>query len=197
MSSICFAFFPHSAYPVEMTMMPYPVPTWGAELCETPWVVQSLWWHYLYTMDKEFLRAWQDPIVKGCAFIVDALHNRQHPVYRGILPAAVANDCDTPSQSGWNDAWNHKALRTAARLLTRLGHPRAASYRREADAYRRAFQKAYRAVVAKSKTWRAPDGTRLPFTLLRSSFSAAVIFSTTYSGMFELIVLASSMKRAV
>lgn len=49
-------FFPHSAYPVKMTMMPYPVPTWGAEVCETPWVVQSLWWHYLYTMDKEFLR---------------------------------------------------------------------------------------------------------------------------------------------
>ncbi len=50
------AFFPHSAYPVEMTMMPYPVPTWGAEVCETPWVVQSLWWHYLYSMDRVFLR---------------------------------------------------------------------------------------------------------------------------------------------
>ncbi len=50
------AFFPHSAYPVEMHQMPYPVPTWGAEVCETPWVVQSLWWHYLYTMDPEFLR---------------------------------------------------------------------------------------------------------------------------------------------
>lgn len=50
------AFFPHSAYPVEMTMMPYPVPTWGGEVCETPWVVQSLWWHYLYTMDAAFLR---------------------------------------------------------------------------------------------------------------------------------------------
>jgi len=50
------AFFPHSAYPVEMTVMPYPVPTWGAEVCETPWVVQSLWWHYLYTMDKTYLR---------------------------------------------------------------------------------------------------------------------------------------------
>jgi hypothetical protein len=50
------AFFPHSAYPVEMTLMPYPVPTWGAEVCETPWVVQSLWWHYLYTMDQAFLR---------------------------------------------------------------------------------------------------------------------------------------------
>jgi hypothetical protein len=50
------AFFPHSAYPVEMHLMPYPVPTWGAEVSETPWVVQSLWWHYLYTMDMEFLR---------------------------------------------------------------------------------------------------------------------------------------------
>lgn len=50
------AFFPHSAYPVEMRVMPYPVPTWGAEVCETPWVVQSLWWHYRYTMDLEFLR---------------------------------------------------------------------------------------------------------------------------------------------
>jgi alpha-L-fucosidase 2 len=50
------AFFPHSAYPVQMRVMPYPVPTWGAEVCETPWVVQSLWWHYLYTMDTDFLR---------------------------------------------------------------------------------------------------------------------------------------------
>jgi alpha-L-fucosidase 2 len=50
------AFFPHSAYPVEMTMMPYPVPGLGDEVCETPWVVQSLWWHYLYTMDATFLR---------------------------------------------------------------------------------------------------------------------------------------------
>jgi hypothetical protein len=50
------AYFPHSAYPVEMKMLPYPVPTWGLEVCETPWTVQSLWWHYLYTMDREFLR---------------------------------------------------------------------------------------------------------------------------------------------
>jgi hypothetical protein len=66
------AFFPHSAYPVEMTMMPYPVPTWGWEICETPWTVQSLWWHYLYTMDKAFLRdrAWE-PIREAVLFLVD------------------------------------------------------------------------------------------------------------------------------
>ncbi|MBT7094470.1 MAG: hypothetical protein HN936_14580, partial [Bacteroidetes bacterium] len=50
------AYFPHSAYPVEMTMNPYPVPSWGWEICETPWAVQGVWWHYLYSKDIDFLR---------------------------------------------------------------------------------------------------------------------------------------------
>ncbi len=50
------AYFPHSAYPVDMTMNPYPVPHWGWEICETPWAVQGLWWHYLYSGDTTFLR---------------------------------------------------------------------------------------------------------------------------------------------
>jgi hypothetical protein len=66
------ACFPHSAYPIEMTMMPYPVPTWGWEMCETPWTVQSLWWHYLYTMDEEFLRARVfGPVREAVLFLVD------------------------------------------------------------------------------------------------------------------------------
>jgi alpha-L-fucosidase 2 len=66
------AYFPHSAYPVEMNMMPYPVPHWGWEICETPWTVQSLWWHYLYTMDREFLeeRAFE-PMKEAVLFMVD------------------------------------------------------------------------------------------------------------------------------
>ncbi len=50
------AYFPHSAYPVDMTMNSYPVPHWGWEICETPWAVQGLWWHYLYSGDTEFLK---------------------------------------------------------------------------------------------------------------------------------------------
>ena len=50
------AYFPHSAYPVDMTMIRYPVPTWGWEISETPWAVQGLWWHYLYSGDKAFLK---------------------------------------------------------------------------------------------------------------------------------------------
>ncbi len=50
------AFFFHSAYPVPSKVNPYPAPPWGYEVCETPWTVQSLWWHYLYTQDREFLQ---------------------------------------------------------------------------------------------------------------------------------------------
>jgi alpha-L-fucosidase 2 len=66
------AYFPHSAYPVEMSIMPYPVPTWGWEICETPWTVQSLWWHYLYTADPAFLeRRAFGPLREAVLFLVD------------------------------------------------------------------------------------------------------------------------------
>jgi alpha-L-fucosidase 2 len=66
------AYYPHSAYPTTMNVMPYPVPTWGWEICETPWTVQSLWWHYTYSMDVEFLRTRAySPIRAGVQFLVD------------------------------------------------------------------------------------------------------------------------------
>ena len=66
------AFFPHSAYPVEMTHHPYPVPDWGWEVFETPWTVQGLWWHYIYSMDTDFLRdrAFY-PVKQAVLFLVD------------------------------------------------------------------------------------------------------------------------------
>lgn len=106
------AAFPHSAYPVEMNMMPYPVPTWGWEICETPWAVQSLWWHYIYTQDETFL---QDrafiPIKEAVLFLVDYMRrpeaqgerwkdDRFHifptvsPELYGIVPGLTKNaDC--------------------------------------------------------------------------------------------------------
>jgi hypothetical protein len=91
------AFFPHSAYPVEMNMMPYPVPTWGWEICETPWAVQSLWWHYTYTGDKELLseRIFQ-PIKESVSFLIDYMtredaHNKhwgddKYHVFPTVVP---------------------------------------------------------------------------------------------------------------
>ena len=66
------AFFPHSAYPVNITMHPYPVPDWGWEIFETPWMVQGLWWHYIYSYDKEFLRKQAyTPIREATLFLID------------------------------------------------------------------------------------------------------------------------------
>lgn len=66
------ACFPHSAYPVPMSVMPYPSPDWGWEIFETPWTVQSLWWHYTYTGDKELLRNRLWPVLReAAAFLAD------------------------------------------------------------------------------------------------------------------------------
>jgi alpha-L-fucosidase 2 len=65
------AYFPHSAFPVDMTMNPYPLPDWGWEICETPWAVQGLWWHYRYSGDIDFLRTRAyGPIKAAVQFLV-------------------------------------------------------------------------------------------------------------------------------
>ena len=63
------AYFPHSAYPVPSQAVPYPAPPWAYEICETPWTVQSLWWHYLYTLDEALLRRVYRPLKEAAQFI--------------------------------------------------------------------------------------------------------------------------------
>lgn len=75
------AYFPHSAYPTAMNTMPYPAPTWGWEICETPWTVQSLWWHYTHTLDLAFLRERAfGPIREAVRFLTDYM---RRPEARG------------------------------------------------------------------------------------------------------------------
>ena len=72
------AFFPHSAYPVEMNLHPYPVPDWGWEVFETPWMVQGLWWHYLYSGDTDFLRRRAFvPIRDAVLFLTDYMTRKE------------------------------------------------------------------------------------------------------------------------
>ena len=54
-----------------MTINPYPSPDWGWEIFETPWTVQSLWWHYTYTKDIDLLRTRIYPLIRAAsAFLV-------------------------------------------------------------------------------------------------------------------------------
>ena len=81
------ACFPHSAYPTQMKMMPYPLPSWGWEICETPWTVQGLWWHYLYTKDIELLRTRLfEPMEAATVFLVDYI---SRPEARGTAAGGV------------------------------------------------------------------------------------------------------------
>lgn len=88
------ACFPHSAYPVPMTVNPYPTTTWGWEIFETPWAVQSLWWHYTYTKDIELLRNRLYPVMRAAAaFLVDFMmrpdSNPKHDDKYHLFPIIV------------------------------------------------------------------------------------------------------------
>lgn len=65
------ACFPLSSYPVPSQIVPYPVPPWAYQVSMTPWTVQSLWWHYLYTQDEEELRRVY-PLLRSAARFVSA-----------------------------------------------------------------------------------------------------------------------------
>lgn len=79
------AFFPHSAYPVPSKTIAYPAPPWGYEVCETPWTVQSLWWHYLYTLDEDYLRRTY-PLLRAAARFLAAYMTRDEDGYYHVIP---------------------------------------------------------------------------------------------------------------
>ncbi|HZQ52520.1 MAG TPA: hypothetical protein VFB14_09995 [Bryobacteraceae bacterium] len=79
------AYFPHSAYPVPSQVVPYPAPPWGYEICETPWVVQSLWWHYLYTQDEQILRRVY-PLLRAAADFIAAYVKRGSDGKYHVIP---------------------------------------------------------------------------------------------------------------
>lgn len=49
-------FYAQVHWPVETASIHKPWFGWGNHLAPIPWAVQSLWWHYRYTLDKAFLR---------------------------------------------------------------------------------------------------------------------------------------------
>ena len=99
------AFFPHSAYPVPSQVVPYPAPPWGYEVCETPWTVQSLWWQYLYTVDKEFLERVYPIFRAATDFMVAFVKKGEDGKYH-IVPTA--------SPENWGCTVDFRLNRTAS-----------------------------------------------------------------------------------
>jgi hypothetical protein len=119
--------------------------------------------HAFMTGDKPFTDRWLPAIEKACDFIQYARRITGHGGFEGLMPAAVATDNQTKLQAIWNDGWMYKGLTSAARLLKRAGHPRAAEFTAEAADYRDCFQKAFRACTAKMPRWTDAAGKSHPF----------------------------------
>lgn len=138
-------------------------------LSENGAILYAICTHALLTGDKAFIDRFAGAIVKSCEWIRDARGLRGHGGAKGVLPAGKATDTQTEIQAVWNDGWNYKGLATAARLLRRIGHPRADEFAREAADFRAAFRRAFRAKAGRMPKWTDRRGRRLPLIPLALS----------------------------
>jgi hypothetical protein len=109
--------------------------------------------HAILSRDARFIEEYTPTIVKSCEWIRDARRMTGHGGIEGILPPARATDEPAKVQSTWNDGWNYKGLATAARLLKRIGYPRAGEFEAEARDYRERFRAVFAEAIAKAPTW--------------------------------------------
>ncbi|HWP39788.1 MAG TPA: hypothetical protein VNL70_02595, partial [Tepidisphaeraceae bacterium] len=125
--------------------------------------------HAMLTDDQAFIDRWTLALIRGYEFIRDSRRlPRRPPQAQGVMPAASASDISRPIQSFWSDAWNYKGLAATARLFRRINHPLAAEMQREADDYRQAIVKAFRAKAARMPRWKdaaGRDRTLVPMTV--------------------------------
>ena len=121
-------------------------------------ILYSVCMHALLTGDKAFIDRWTDNIIKACEFIQYARAITGHGGVEGVMPAGIFTDTGTKPQSIWNDAWTHKGLITAVRLLNKLKHPRAIEFAKEAEDYKTTFQNAFRARSSEMPTWKDKQG---------------------------------------
>jgi alpha-L-fucosidase 2 len=87
------AFYPIVLYPtpVPAETNPYPGPPWFYIICDAPWAVQSLWWHYLYTQDRQLLRRVYPMMADVCRFLAAYAQKGEDGKYH-IIPTVSAEN---------------------------------------------------------------------------------------------------------
>lgn len=68
--------FPLTAVPVPSQSVFIASAPYAYQVSNTPWTVQSLWWHYLYTQDDEFLRL-AYPMLRAAAVFLAAYAKKE------------------------------------------------------------------------------------------------------------------------
>jgi len=79
--------FPLTAVPVPSQNVFIASPPFAYQISNTPWTVQSLWWHYLYTQDHDYLeRAY--PILRAAARFLAAYAKKEDDGRYHFIPTA-------------------------------------------------------------------------------------------------------------
>jgi hypothetical protein len=162
---------PGPAYPPQPGYfgVPEPIDSGNQWLTDHGAVMLTASRHAMLTDDKAFIEKWIPALIKGYEFIRDSRRlPREAPQVQGVMPSASASDISKPIQSFWSDAWNYKGLVETARLFKRINHPLADQMQREADDYRLALVKVFRAKAARMPKWEDASGnkrTLVPMTV--------------------------------
>jgi hypothetical protein len=133
------------------------------------WVLWCLAEHYRYTRDREWLERVAPALVKGCEWIIrerwatmklDAQGKR--PIHYGFLPQGSLEDVTDYWTWLSTNAYAYLGLRSAADVLTEIGHPEGRRLQEEAAAYGQDLRVGFLEACVRSPVVRLRDGTWVP-----------------------------------
>jgi hypothetical protein len=132
------------------------------------WALWALARHYLHTNDQAWFAGVADNVVAGAEWIVrqrrETLKTQPHSRgwERGFLPAGALEDVRDFFYWLSTNSLTWRGLDSAAEALERHGHPGAARYRREANAFRRDLVRGFEEARRHSPLIRLCDGRWIP-----------------------------------
>ncbi len=132
------------------------------------WVMWALARHYLDTDDREWFAGVVENVVRGAEWIIRQRHTTMGILphsrgwEQGFLPAGALEDVDDFFYWLSTNCLTWRGLDSAATALERYGHPQAAHYREEADAYRRDLIRGFETARQHSPLIRLRDGRWIP-----------------------------------
>lgn len=115
-----------SGYPVKFKEDPVATGPMGRMPYMTGWVAEIFWWHYLYTLDKDYLRERGYPFIRDCAlFYTDFLRKGADGLYHAF-PSSFGEegfDGDPATNTDITQTMDYAAfsLRMALRAARELG----------------------------------------------------------------------------
>jgi len=128
------------------------------------WILWCLVEHYRFTRNRDWLRHASPGILAAADWIVQqrARTAGRTDLGRGLLPAGSLEDIGDWWPWLSTNCYTWRGLDAAAWALDQIGHPQATRLRKEADDYRQAILRAFRAAAARSPVVALRDGTWVP-----------------------------------